>query len=670
MTTAAVPPSSESPPDPDAAPPSGAAASLLAATKQILEMIAAGASLTDILTNLCDAIDRQNPDMMSMVSLMDPDGQRLWPAAAPRVPAEFVEAISPLSIGENMSSCGTAAFRKERVIIVDVATDPLRSGLGEGRRREIPLAHGLRATWSQPLLSKDDEVLGTFGMFHPTPRSPTEQELRLIEDAATIAVIAIEGERSQAALQRAFHEIKTSEQELRGIVDAISQIIVVLGPHGTGLYANRPLLEYTGLTMEQLMTPDVRGNPVMYHPEDWARLQDERRVGLSHSTPFELEWRVRRKDGEYRWFLVRYHPLHDEQGRILRWYASGTDIDHRKRAEERLRNENLALREEIDRSSMFEEIVGSSPALKGVLAQVARVATTDSTVLILGETGTGKELVARAIHRRSGRSARAFIRVNCAAIPPSLVTSELFGHEKGAFTGAVQRRLGRFEAADGGTIFLDEVGELPPDTQVALLRVLQEREIERVGSSHPIHVDVRVLAATNSDLEAAVESGDFRQDLYYRLNVIPIRMPPLRDRAEDIPVLVEYLVERYARSAGKSIRHISKQTMELLRAYDWPGNVRELQNVIERAVVLCVGDTFTIEESWLKTGPRQPSRRTGVQVTTLAEGEKALIEAALAESHGRVSGPGGAAAKLGIPRQTLESKIRALQVDKLSYHRR
>jgi formate hydrogenlyase transcriptional activator len=386
--------------------------------------------------------------------------------------------------------------------------------------------------------------------------------------------------------------------------------------------------------------------------------------------PFELEWRVRRHDGEYRWFLVRYHPLRDEEGRILRWYASGTDIDDRKRAEERLRNENLALREEIDRSSMFEEIVGSSPALKGVLAQVAMVATTDSTVLILGETGTGKELVARAIHRRSGRSSRAFIRVNCAAIPPSLITSELFGHEKGAFTGAVQRRLGRFEAADGGTIFLDEVGELPPDTQVALLRVLQEREIERVGSSHPIHVDVRVLAATNSDLDAAVESGDFRQDLYYRLNVIPIRIPPLRDRVEDIPVLVEYLVERFGRSAGKSIRHISKQTMEVLRAYDWPGNVRELQNVIERAVVLCAGDTFTIEESWLKTGPRHPSRRTGIQVTTLVEGEKALIEAALAESHGRVSGPGGAAARLGIPRQTLESKIRALRIDKLSYQRR
>jgi formate hydrogenlyase transcriptional activator len=669
MRTSARLSRSKSRQDPEAEPRTSPA-SLLAATKRILEMIAAGASLTDILTSLCTAIDDQNPDMMSMVSLMDPDGQRLWPAAAPRVPAEFVEAISPLLIGENMSSCGTAAFRKERVIISDVAGDPLRSGLGEGRRREMPLKHGLRATWSQPLLSKDDEVLGTFGMFHRTSRSPTDRELQLIEDAATIAVIAIEGERAHTALKKAFDEIKTSEQELRGIVDAISQIIVVLGPDGTGLYANRTLLEYLGITLEQLMTPDSKGNPVLYHPDDWARLKDERSQGLARAMPFELEWRLRRKDGQYRWFLVRYHPLRDDQGQIIRWYASGTDIDDRKRAEERLRNENLALREEIDRSSMFEEIVGSSPALKGVLAQVAMVATTDSTVLILGETGTGKELVARAIHRRSGRSNRAFIRVNCAAIPPSLITSELFGHEKGAFTGAVQRRLGRFEAADGGTIFMDEVGELPPDTQVALLRVLQEREIERVGSSHPIHVDVRVLAATNSDLDAAVESGDFRQDLYYRLNVIPILIPPLREREEDIPVLVEYLVERYARSAGKSIRHIGKDTMALLQAYDWPGNVRELQNVIERAVVLCVDDTFTIEESWLKTGPRHSSRRTGIQVITLAEGEKTLIEAALAESHGRISGPSGAAAKLGIPRQTLESKIKALQIDKLSYQRR
>jgi len=346
---------------------------------------------------------------------------------------------------------------------------------------------------------------------------------------------------------------------------------------------------------------------------------------------------------------------------MLRWYASGTDIDEPKRAEERPRN---------DGGSIFEEIVGSSLALRRVLAQAAKVATTDVTVLILGETGTGKELVARAIHRRSGRATRPFIRVNCAAIPPSLIASELFGHEKGAFTGALQRRLGRFEAADGGTLFLDEVGDLPPETQIALLRVLQEWEIERVGSSHPIPVDVRVLAATNRDLDAAVESAAFRQDLYFRLNVFPIRMPPLRERADDIPVLVQYLVEGYAKRAGKSIRNIKQQTLELFQAYAWPGNVRELQNVIERAVVLCEGETLVVDESCLKTCSPHLSQRTGRQVTTLAQGEKAMIEAALEETHGRISGPKGAAAKLGIPRQTLESKIKALQIDKLAYQAR
>ena len=311
---------------------------------------------------------------------------------------------------------------------------------------------------------------------------------------------------------------------------------------------------------------------------------------------------------------------------------------------------------------MFEEIVGSSPALRTVLAQVAKVAPTDSTVLILGETGTGKELIARAIHKRSKRSARAFIRVNCAAIPPSLIASELFGHEKGAFTGALQRRLGRFEAAHGGTIFLDEIGDLPAETQIALLRVLQEREFERVGSNQPIAVDVRVLAATNRDLPAAVAAGTFRQDLWYRLHVFPLQLPSLRERVDDIPLLVAYLIERYATRAGKKIRTISKQTLDLFQAYDWPGNIRELQNVIERAVILCASDTFAVEERWLqreappRSGPAMPL------VAARAAHERALIEAALSACRGRVSGPAGAAAKLGLPRQTLESKIKALGI--------
>ena len=335
-------------------------------------------------------------------------------------------------------------------------------------------------------------------------------------------------------------------------------------------------------------------------------------------------------------------------------------------ARERLANEQVYLREEVVRSSMFEEIVGSSQVLREIQSQISRVAPTDSTVLIQGETGTGKELIARAIHNRSKRANRAFICVNCAAISPSLIASELFGHEKGAFTGALQRRLGRFESADGGTIFLDEVGELPPEMQTSLLRVLQEREFERVGGNQSIHVDVRVLAATNKDLDSAVNDGSFRKDLFYRLNVFPIQVPPLRERVDDIPLLAEYLVDRYAKKAGKQIRSISKRTLQLFQSYDWPGNVRELQNVIERAVIVCDGETFQVDASWLK--PTTPFAKASVAFAAdIAEREKVIIENALRDSKGLISGPGGAAAKLGLPRQTLESKIRKLRINRYRY---
>jgi len=319
------------------------------------------------------------------------------------------------------------------------------------------------------------------------------------------------------------------------------------------------------------------------------------------------------------------------------------------------------------RSSMFEEIVGSSDALRAVLAQIAKVAPTDSTVLIQGETGTGKELVARAIHSRSRRANRAFIRVNCAAIPPSLMASELFGHEKGAFTGALQRRLGRFESADGGTIFLDEIGELPSDMQVALLRVLQEREFERVGGNELVVVDVRVLAATNRDLAAAVRDGVFRADLFYRINVVPIQVPALRNRRGDIPLLVEYLVERYAKKAGKRIRSISQEMLDVFETYHWPGNIRELQNVIERAVILSDGDVFRVDASWLAPAPAGGVVPTGALTADLAQRERAIIEGALRDAHGVIGGATGAAVKLGLPRQTLESRMRKLGIDRYRF---
>jgi formate hydrogenlyase transcriptional activator len=457
-------------------------------------------------------------------------------------------------------------------------------------------------------------------------------------------------------------KLREDEREIRRITDAIPQTIVVQNPSGVPIYANQAVLDYTGLTVDDVISSDFRAR--IFHPEDLERLHDERQAALLRGLPFEFEQRALRKDGRYRWFLIQYNPLRDEHGEIMRWYATGTDIDDRKRSEERTRNENLVLREEIDRSSMFEEIVGSSEPLRHVLSQVAKVAPTDSTVLILGETGTGKELIARAIHKRSNRSGRAFIRVNCAAIPPSLIASELFGHEKGAFTGAMQRRVGRFESADSGTIFLDEVGDLPPETQIALLRVLQEREFKRVGGSRTVPVDVRVVAATNADLSAAVAEGTFRQDLFYRLNVFPIQIPALRERVDDVPLLVEYLIERFALKAGKKIKNINKGTLDLFQTYDWPGNFRELQNVIERAVILSDGETFSVDKTWLTPATPKTATPSVPLLANPVDHEREMIETALREAKGLVSGPTGAATKLGIPRQTLESKIRKLGINR------
>ncbi len=465
---------------------------------------------------------------------------------------------------------------------------------------------------------------------------------------------------------------------LQQVIDSAPAMLHTALPDGYIDFFNQTWLKFVGLTFE-----DLRGWnwTVAIHPEDVDGIVSKWRAALASGEPFLHEARVRRADGEYRWMLHHKVALRDENGSIVKWYGSSIDIEDRKRAElelqkafdqiknlkDHLYKENLALKEEIDRSSMFEEIVGTSPALRAVLSRITKVAPTDSTVLLTGETGTGKELIARAIHKRSQRSSRAFVSVNCAAIPAPLVASELFGHEKGAFTGALQRRLGRFEVAEGGSIFLDEVGELPAETQIALLRVLQEREFERVGGNHSIHADVRVIAATNRDLQTAIASGDFRSDLFYRLNVFPIEIPPLRDRKEDIPVLVEYFIDRYARKTGRKIRTIEKSTLELLQSYSWPGNIRELQNVIERSIIVCETETFSVDESWLSQRPILTEPASRPLSSALASQEKKLIEAVLAETKGRISGPLGAAVKLGLPPSTLESKIKSLKIDKRSF---
>jgi len=462
--------------------------------------------------------------------------------------------------------------------------------------------------------------------------------------------------------KRAEEKVRQSEKELRQLLDFTPQHVTVLGPDRSRLYNNHAALDYHGLTLEEWQTADPDR---LFHPQDWERLSREVYGKFLSGSSLDIEVRLRRRDGQYRWFLIRYNPTLDEQGRPTRWYAAATDIEDRKHTEQRLQDENVALREEIDRASMFEEIVGISPALHAVLSRVSKVAPTDSTVLITGETGTGKELMARAVHKRSQRSSRAFVSVNCAAVPRDLIASELFGHEKGAFTGATQRRLGRFELAEGGTIFLDEIGELPAETQIALLRVLQEHEFGRVGGTGSIRTNARVIAATNRDLEEAIAAGTFRRDLFYRLNVFPIEVPPLRERQEDIPVLVDYFIDRYARKAGKNIRRVNKKSLELLQSYPWPGNIRELQNVIERSVILCETENFSVDESWLSRQPRPGGPKSQLELSQkLAAQEKEMIEAALRESGGQVSGPSGAAAKLGIPGSTLETKIKSLNIDK------
>jgi PAS domain S-box-containing protein len=464
-----------------------------------------------------------------------------------------------------------------------------------------------------------------------------------------------------------------SEEKYRDLIDLSPDAIFIVDSQGNYVSANPAGLELLKCTAQELTGMPVSDTLPEERGAFRSRLEE-----VKNETIIRFERTLLRTDGTTLPVEVSASPMRDGYFQTV-----VRDISERKRSEaalakafkeiqtlkDQLQTENIALREEIDKASMFEEIVGTSAILQAALSRLTKVAPTDSSVLITGETGTGKELVARAIHRRSQRSSRAFVSVNCAAIPRDLIASELFGHEKGAFTGATQRRLGRFELAEGGTIFLDEIGELPAETQIALLRVLQEREFERVGGTQSIRTDVRLIAATNRDLEAAIAAGTFRSDLFYRLNVFPIEIPPLRERREDIPLLVEYFIDCYARKAGKSITGVNKESLDLLQAYPWPGNIRELQNVIERSVIVSSGDVFSVDESWLSKESSQAASR--VQVSQPFEGdprgERAIIEAALAESRGRISGPSGAAAMLKIPPSTLESRIKALKIRKRQF---
>ncbi len=477
-------------------------------------------------------------------------------------------------------------------------------------------------------------------------------------DRSAVPVMGVGAFESLMAADLAGNE---HARQLEQILDVVPQHMFILEADATLSFANRAARKYLG---EIEFVSHTQWLPRIIHPEDLASLLQAYQDATKHGIPVEAEARVRNKAGQYRWFLHQLFPLRDGEGRVVGWCGARIDIAAHKQTEELAQRENLALREEINTVAMFEEIVGTSPRLRSVLARVAKVARTDSTVLITGETGTGKELIARAIHKRSQRAGRPFVSVNCAAIPRDLIASELFGHEKGAFTGALQRRLGRFELAEGGTLFLDEIGELPAETQIALLRVLQEREFQRVGGNQTIRADVRVIAATHRDLPSAIEAGTFRSDLFYRINVFPLEVPPLRERKEDIRLLAEYFIDRYSSKAGKTIKRIGMNSLEQLQSYPWPGNIRELQNVVERSVILCETEDFSVDENWL-LHQTQSSRSLSHEVVSQ---EREMIESALEECKGRISGPSGAATKLGLPASTLDSKIRALRIDKRRFY--
>jgi formate hydrogenlyase transcriptional activator len=694
---------------------------LRSAEKRALEMIADGANLRDVLDQLCSSIDIQVAPSVTTIMLADEDGKQLSFGGGPRVPGEWLTAIIPIPVAFEAGLCGTAAFLKERVIVPDVGAE----ANWPNQHRDLAIRHGIRAAWSEPILNKDNEVLGTFAVYSCEARVPTHEDLALIQGAGRIAQIAIERQRAQSALVKAQSELESERDRLRLLVEVQKALVTNLDLQSllTGLVPSlRRVTEcdFVGLSLPDSPSGELRLHFAKYiegrgtvkegmtvplngtasgkafrtcelvclnsvkceHPD--PEIYDTRegeefyqRVLLNEGVPSGYFLPLIRGNEVIAVLQLTKHgnkPLKPQEAEFLSALAGqlstavSNALEHAAivASRERLASEQIYLREEVVRSSLFEEIVGSSQALREIQAQISQVAPTNSTVLIQGETGTGKELIARAIHNRSNRANRAFICVNCAAISPSLIASELFGHEKGAFTGAFQKRLGRFESADGGTIFLDEVGELPPEMQTALLRVLQERAFERVGGNQSIRVDVRVIAATNKDLDSALNAGSFRKDLFYRLNVFPIQVPPLRERVDDIPLLVEYLVDRYAKKAGKRIRSISKRTLQLFQSYDWPGNVRELQNVIERAVIVSEDEAFHVDASWLK--PIASIARASIAFAAdVTEREIAMIENALRDSKGLISGPSGAAAKLGLPRQTLESRIRKLGINRYRY---
>jgi PAS domain S-box-containing protein len=591
---------------------------------------------------------------MAVVSLVDED--RVWFKSRLGIDADHCARDAGL--------CSSAIASPGVYYLGDAAHDERAVG------HALVPALGIRFYAAAPLRTHNGLNLGTVCVLDQQPRELAPGEAEMLEMLAALAMNQME--------LRLYAEKVAALEQATTIIDAIPQLISVLSPEGEFLYSNQAVMDYTGLTREEVMAVDFRDRAA--HPEDVERLREQRQQAFSRGVPFQNEQRARRKDGQYRWFLVQYKPFRDGRGEVIRWYATGTDIEDRKQAEERTRKENLALEkertrlesqnayllDEIRTEQNFGDIIGGSSGLRKVMQQVQLVAPTDATVLITGESGTGKELVARAIHEQSARRERPMIKLNCSAVPEGLFESEFFGHVKGAFTGALKDKPGRFELADGGTLFLDEIGEVPLAMQAKLLRVLQEQELERVGDTRTRKVDVRIIAASNRDLNKEVDEGRFRQDLFYRLSVFPVEVPPLRERREDIAPLVAHFVRQSARRMNRAEPQISKAALDRLVSYPWPGNVRELQNTVERAIILWREGPLTFD---LPASPAQQQPKPAADATLptrdeLKWRERETIINALKQTNGKVSGPGGAAQLLAMKPSTLASRISSLGINR------
>jgi formate hydrogenlyase transcriptional activator len=664
------------------------------------KLIFAGSPLPEVLANIAQLVESQAEGMSCTIWLPDAEGKELHCAAAPSLPG-FIAHVGAMAVGPKGGSCGTAIYRKEPVYVTDILTDPIWEHY---RSRMLP--YGIRSVWSRPLFTSEGKALGTFSMNYREPRRPSANELQLIENASHITGIAIERHMNEQALQRERDRLRllleitssvTSRLDLRQMVEALStNLFSVMQCDVSALLI--PDSESGALRVTLLHNPDMRGpfregslvpmnssisgqvlrkgksiridsfeqvceDPEIYGNPDGELLYGSvLKEGLKTGCYLPLIGRdrvvgvlmlCRRSENKF----AKDDVVLLEQVACQVAIAVENTLDYERATTDRDKEtkQRRYLEEEI--RAELGEIVGASPALKTALSMVSVVAPTDSGVLILGETGTGKELVARAIHKLGNRSEKAFVKLNCAAIPLGLLESELFGHEKGAFTGAIAQKTGRFELADKGTLFLDEVGDIPLELQAKLLRVLQEQEFERLGSNRTHKVDVRLIAATHRDLPAMVKQGTFREDLYYRLKVFPIQVPALRQRTGDIPRLVRHFTALYAQRMNKRIDVISPDTMDALVRYPWPGNVRELQNFIERAVILSPQSTLRAPTSELE--PFQPNKGSNAPMNGLAEVERDHILRALEASEWVIS---GAAARLGMKRTSLAYRMKKLRI--------